>query len=154
MISEGDRAPDFELFDKGGKIVKLSDFIGKKVVIYFYPKDNTPGCTRQACAFRNAYDEFQKREIIVIGISKDSMKSHINFAKKYSLPFVLLSDPEQKAIKAYGVSQEKKIFGLFTIGVNRSTFVIGESGKVIKVFSKANPKTNASDILAALESLH
>lgn len=111
MLKIGEKAPEFTLNDKDGREVSLSDFAGKKVVLYFYPKDNTPGCTRQACAFAGLYDEFQKRGVEVIGISRDSTASHVRFAEKYALPFLLLSDPELTAIKAYGVWQEKKLYG-------------------------------------------
>jgi peroxiredoxin Q/BCP len=136
--------------DHKNKQVSLSDFLGKKVVVYFYPKDDTPGCTRQACAFRDAYEGFKEKDVVVIGISKDDIESHVKFAEKYDLPFILLADPELQAIEAYGVWQEKTMFGKKSMGVARSTFVINEEGKVIKVFKKANPDTNASEILEFL----
>ena len=148
MIEVGTKAPDFSLEDKDGNIVKLSDFLGKKVVVYFYPKDNTPGCTRQACAFGARYKEFEKKGIVVIGISKDSVASHQKFADKYSLPFILLSDTELEAIKAYGVWQEKKLYGKVSMGVVRSTFIIDENGIVERVMPKVKPDTNAEEILA------
>jgi len=148
MLTVGMKAPDFTLNDKDGKSVSLSDFIGKKVVVYFYPKDNTPGCTRQACAFAGAYDEFKAKDVEVIGISKDSTASHVKFAEKYDLPFILLSDPELEAIKAYGVWQEKKLYGKVSMGVVRTTFVIDEEGKVERVMPKVKPDTNAAEILA------
>lgn len=150
MIEAGIKAPNFTLIDKNGKEVSLSDFLGKKVVLYFYPKDNTPGCTRQACAFAGAYSEFVKRGIEVIGISKDSVASHVKFAEKYGLPFVLLSDPELEAIKAYGVWQEKKLYGKISMGVVRTTFIINEEGVIEKIMPKVKPDTNASEILAQL----
>ena len=150
MLNIGDKAPDFTLCDKNGSPVSLSDFLGKKVVVYFYPKDNTPGCTRQACAFAGAYQEFKSKNVEVIGISKDSVASHVKFAEKYDLPFVLLSDPELAAIKAYGVWQEKKNYGKISMGVVRSTFIIDEKGYIEKVMPKVKPDTNAAEILAQL----
>ena len=150
MLNIGDKAPEFTLKDKEGKEVSLSDFAGKKVVVYFYPKDNTPGCTRQACAFAGLYGEFQKRGVEVIGISRDSAASHVKFAEKYNLPFILLSDPELAAIQAYGVWQEKKLYGKITMGVVRTTFLIDEQGRIEKVMSKVKPDTNAAEILAQL----
>ena len=151
MLNIGDRAPDFTLNDKDGKDVSLSDFAGKKVVLYFYPKDNTPGCTRQACAFATAYDEFQQKGVQVIGISRDSVASHLKFAEKYNLPFVLLSDPDLEAIQAYGVWQEKKLYGKVSMGVVRTTFIIDEEGMIEKVMPKVKPDTNAAEILAELK---
>ena len=150
MLREGVRAPAFALEDKDGKTVSLSDFLGKKVVLYFYPKDNTPGCTRQACAFAAAYGEFEKKNAVVIGVSKDSVPSHERFAKKYNLPFVLLSDPELQAIQAYGVWQEKKLYGKTSMGVVRTTFLIDEQGKIMKVMPKVKPDTNAAEVLEIL----
>ena len=150
MLKIEDRAPNFTLNDKNGDPVSLSDFLGKKVVLYFYPKDNTPGCTRQACAFASAYDEFKSRGVEVIGISKDSVASHVKFAEKYSLPFVLLADPERQAIEAYGVWQEKKMCGKVGFGVIRTTFVIDENGFIERVMPKVKPDTNAAEILAEL----
>lgn len=129
----------------------MSDFKGKKVIVYFYPKDNTPGCTRQACAFRNAYDGFKKEDIQVIGISKDSIKSHQKFAEKHELPFILLSDPDLVAIKAFDVWKEKKMYGKTALGVVRATYIIDENGIIEKVFEKAKPDTNAQEILEYLE---
>ena len=151
MLAVNTKAPDFTLQDKDGNSVSLSDFHGKKIILYFYPKDNTPGCTRQACAFAKAYDEFKKDNIVVIGISKDSVASHQKFAEKYSLPFVLLADPELLAIKAYDVWQEKKLYGKVSMGVVRTTYIINEQGVIEKVMPKVKPDTNAADILAYLK---
>ena len=150
MLEIGMKAPNFTLKDKNGNDVSLSDFIGKKVVLYFYPKDNTPGCTRQACAFAGAYKQFEAKGVEVIGISKDSVASHVKFAEKYDLPFVLLSDPDRIAIEAYGVWQEKKMYGKVTFGVVRTTFIIDENGNIEKVMPKVKPDTNAADILVEL----
>ncbi|MBQ1169323.1 MAG: thioredoxin-dependent thiol peroxidase [Oscillospiraceae bacterium] len=150
MLEIGMKAPDFTLSDKDGNAVSLSDFLGKKVVLYFYPKDNTPGCSRQACAFAAAYEIFRARNVAVIGISKDSVASHQKFARKYNLPFVLLSDPERQAIEAYGVWQEKKLYGKVSMGVVRTTFLIDELGYIAKVMPKVKPDTNAAEILACL----
>lgn len=150
MLEVNTIAPDFTLQDKDGNSVSLSDFRGRKIVLYFYPKDNTPGCSRQACAFAKAYEAFKKDNIAVIGISKDSVASHQKFAEKYSLPFVLLSDPELLAIKAYDVWQEKKLYGKVSMGVVRSTYIIDEKCVIEKVMPKAKPDTNAAEILAYL----
>jgi len=151
MLDVGVEAPDFTLNDGNGAPVTLSSFRGKKVVLYFYPKDNTPGCTRQACAFAASYAEFQKRGIVVIGISKDSVESHRKFAEKHHLPFILLADPELNAIQSYGVWQEKKLCGKVSFGVVRTTFIIDEAGKIARVMPKVKPDTNAVDILAELK---
>ena len=150
MLEIGMKAPNFTLKDKNGNDVSLSDFIGKKVVLYFYPKDNTPGCTRQACAFAGAYKQFEAKGVEVIGISKDSVASHVKFAEKYDLPFVLLSDPDRVAIEAYGVWQEKKQYGKVAFGVVRTTFIIDANGNIEKIMPKVKPDTNAADILAEL----
>ena len=150
MLEVGMKAPDFTLLDKEGKEVSLSDFLGKKVVVYFYSKDNTPGCTRQACAFQSNLQEFKKRNIEVVGISKDSVSSHQKFSEKHGLEFILLSDPERKAIESFGVWQEKKLYGKVSMGVVRTTFIIDENGIVEKVMPKVKPDTNAIDILAQI----
>ena len=150
MLEVGMKAPQFTLPDKDGNMVSLTDFIGKKVVLYFYPKDSTPGCTRQACAFAGAYESFKDNDIVVIGISKDSVASHKKFAEKYDLPFILISDKELDAIQAYGVWQEKKLYGKVSFGVVRTTFIIDEAGNIEKVMKKVKPDTNAEEILAAL----
>ena len=152
MLEIGMKAPDFTLPDKEGKPVTLSSFLGQKVVVYFYPKDNTPGCTRQACAFAADYAEFKRRGITVIGISKDSVASHQKFAEKYNLPFILLSDPDRIAIEAYGVWQEKKMAGKVGMGVVRTTFLINEEGNISAVMPKVKPDTNAAEILAMTEA--
>ena len=150
MLEVGAKAPPFTLADKDGNSVSLSDFRGKKVVLYFYPRDNTPGCTRQACAFAKNYEEFKRKDVVVIGISKDSVASHQKFAEKYALPFILLSDPDRQAIEAYDVWREKKNYGKVTMGVVRSTYLIDEQGVIEKVMPKIKPDTNASEILAYL----
>ena len=150
MLKAQMKAPDFSLPDKDGNTVRLSDFQGKKVVLYFYPKDNTPGCTRQASAFAASYEQFKAQDATVIGISKDSVASHLKFAQKYDLPFILLSDPELQAIQAYGVWQEKKLYGKVSMGVVRTTYIIDEQGNIEKVMPKVKPDTNAAEILAYL----
>ena len=150
MLETGSIAPNFTLNDKDGKEITLSNFLGKKVVVYFYPKDNTPGCTRQACAFRDNYQIFEEKNIIVIGISKDGEQSHQNFSQKYNLPFILLSDPDLYVIKKFGVWKEKINFGVKSMGVVRSTFIIDEQGIIEKIFKRAKPDTNAEDILKYL----
>ena len=150
MLEVGAKAPEFTLPDKDGNPVSLSDFAGKKVVLYFYPRDNTPGCTRQACAFAAAYEDFKAMDAAVIGVSKDSAASHQRFAEKHGLPFVLLSDPELTAIQAYGVWQEKKLYGEVSMGVVRTTFIIDEQGRIEKVMPKVKPDTNAAEILSYL----
>ena len=147
MLEIGTKAPDFTLQDQEGKEVRLSDFAGKRVVLYFYPRDNTPGCTRQACAFAQNFEGFRSQDVAVIGISKDSVASHQKFAQKYDLPFILLSDPELQAIHAYGVWQEKKLYGKVSMGVVRSTYIIDPQGMIEKVMPKVKPDTNATEIL-------
>ncbi|MCI9563066.1 MAG: thioredoxin-dependent thiol peroxidase [Oscillospiraceae bacterium] len=147
MLEVGMKAPAFTLPDKDGNLVSLSDFAGKRVVLYFYPRDNTPGCTRQACAFAAAYEAFKALDAVVIGVSKDSAASHQKFAQKHELPFILLSDPELATIQAYGVWQEKKNYGKVSMGVVRSTFVIDGAGNIEKVMPKVKPDTNAQEIL-------
>lgn len=150
MLEVQMKAPDFCLEDQNGNTVRLSDYQGKKVVLYFYSRDNTPGCTRQACAFAESYEQFKAKDVVVIGISKDSVASHLKFAQKYDLPFILLSDPELQAIQAYDVWKEKKLYGKVSMGVIRSTFIINEQGVIEKVMPKVKPDTNADDILAYL----
>ena len=150
MLEVGTKAPDFALLNQDGETVRLSDFLGKRVVLYFYPRDNTPGCTRQARAFAERYEEFQALDVVVIGISKDSVASHVKFAQKQALPFVLLSDPELQVIQAYGVWQEKKLYGKVSMGVVRSTYLIDPEGKIERVMPKVKPDTNAAEILQYL----
>lgn len=152
MLEAGTKAPEIVLNDKDGNEVKLSDFKGQRVVVYFYPRDNTPGCTRQACAFRDEFSGYKALGIPVIGISKDSAASHQRFAEKNELPFVLLADPELKAIKDYDVWQEKKMYGKVSMGVVRSTYLIGADGIIEKVWKKAKPDTNAKEILEYINS--
>ena len=151
MLKIGDKAPEFTLQDKNGNEISLTSFLGKKIVLYFYPKDSTPGCTRQACAFASAYEQFKSNDVVVIGVSKDSISSHVKFAEKYNLPFILLSDPERKAIEAYGVWQEKKMCGKVGMGVVRTTFIIDENGNIEKIMDKVKPDTNAQEILEYLQ---
>ena len=150
MLEIGVKAPAFTLSDQNGNPVSLSDFAGRKVVLYFYPRDNTPGCTRQACAFAGSYEAFKAMDVVVIGVSKDSVASHVKFAAKHELPFILLADPELQAIKAFDVWQEKKNYGKVSMGVVRSTYVIDENGMIEKVMPKVKPDTNAAEILAYL----
>jgi thioredoxin-dependent peroxiredoxin len=152
MIAEGQEAPDFELTSDAGETVKLSELRGKPVVLYFYPKDDTPGCTTQACGIRDAYGEFERAGAVVLGVSPDSERSHVKFRDKYELPFTLLADTEHEVADRYGVWGEKKFMGKQYMGVSRSTFVIDEGGKVKKVFEKVTPATHADDVLAALAS--
>ena len=151
LLTPGTPAPDFTLPDQSGNPVRLSDFRGKTVVLYFYPKDNTPGCTRQACAFAAAYEAFRSRNAVVIGVSKDSTASHQRFAAKYDLPFVLLSDPERQAIEAYGVWQDKKMCGKVSMGVVRSTYVIDGDGVIRHALPKVKPDTNPAEVLELLQ---
>ena len=153
MLEIGMKAPDFTLNDPSGKPVTLSSFAGQRVVLYFYPKDNTPGCTRQACGFAAQYEALKKLNATVIGISRDSTASHEKFAAKYALPFILLSDPERIAIEAYGVWQEKKMAGKVGMGVVRSTFIIDEKGTVAATMPKVKPDTNPLDVLEAIQAL-
>ena len=151
MLQIGTQAPDFTLTDKDGNAVSLADFKGKKVVLYFYPRDNTPGCTRQACAFASRHADFSAKNTVVIGVSKDSVASHLKFAQKYDLPFVLLSDPELQAIQAYDVWKEKKLYGKVSMGVVRTTYLIDEEGVIRWAKEKVKPDENAGELLALLE---
>ena len=152
MVSEGSPAPDFELASSTGERVKLSDFRGRPVVLYFYPKDDTPGCTTQACGIRDAYDEFERAGAVVLGISPDDERSHAKFKEKYDLPFTLLADTDHAVADEYGVWGEKSFAGRKYMGVERSTFVIAEDGTVKKVMRKVKPVTHADDVLATLRS--
>ncbi len=152
MLTVGMQAPDFTLNDQYGQAVTLSDLRGKRVVVYFYAKDNTPGCTRQACAYAGRLHAFAERGVTVIGISRDSVAAHAKFAEKHGLNFILLSDPERMAIEGFGVWQEKKLYGKVSMGTVRSTFVIGPDGVVEHVIPKAKPDTDAETILALLDS--
>ena len=148
-LKEGDKAPDFKVQDAEGKVVKLKDLRGKKVVLYFYPKDDTPGCTKEACAFRDSFGKFKKRGIEVLGVSLDSEKSHQKFAKKFDLPFRLLADTDRAVSESYGTYGKKKFMGREYMGVNRMTFLIDEKGKIKKIYNKVKPEEHADEVLAA-----
>ncbi len=150
MVEEGKPAPDFELTSDAGQRVKLSDFRGKPVVLYFYPKDDTPGCTTQACGIRDAYGEFQDKGAVVLGVSPDGEADHVKFRDKYELPFTLLADPEHRVSEDYGVWKERTAYGKTFMGIERSTFLIDSEGNVAKVMRKVKPDTHADDVLAAL----
>jgi peroxiredoxin Q/BCP len=150
VIEEGKPAPDFELTSDSGKSVKLSELRGSPVVLYFYPKDDTPGCTTQACGIRDAYGEFERAGAVVLGVSPDDEASHVKFRSKYELPFTLLADTDHAVAEQYGVWGEKTYAGKTYLGVNRSTFVIGADGTVKKVMHDVKPATHADDVLAAL----
>jgi thioredoxin-dependent peroxiredoxin len=152
MVEEGKPAPDFELTSDGGETVKLSDFRGKQVVLYFYPKDDTPGCTAQACGIRDVYAEFEREGAVVLGVSPDDERSHVKFKEKYSLPFTLLADAGHEVADEYGVWAEKTYAGKTYWGVDRSTFVIDEGGTVKKVMHKVKPDTHADEVLATLRT--
>jgi peroxiredoxin Q/BCP len=150
-ISAGGQAPDFTLPDDEGRMHTLSDYLGKPVVLYFYPKDNTSGCTKEACGFRDDYSAYQDAGVTILGVSPDSSKSHANFRTKYDLPFTLLADPEREVIKMYGAWGLKKMYGREYEGILRTTFLIGEDGNILKVFEKVKPANHSAEILAALE---
>ena len=149
MIKEGDAAPDFEARDAEGDNVRLSDLRGQKVVLYFYPKDDTPGCTKEACSFRDSFAQFRRRGIKVLGVSLDDERSHRKFADKYKLPFTLLADTDHAVAEAYGVYGEKQFMGKKYMGVSRKTFLIDEQGKIKKVFDKVNVEEHADEVLKA-----
>ena len=150
MVEEGKPAPDFELSTDSGARVKLSSLRGKPVVLYFYPKDDTPGCTTQACGIRDAYADFRERGAVVLGVSPDDQASHVKFKEKYSLPFTLLADPEHRVAEQYGVWKERNMYGKKSMGIERSTFVIDADGNVAKVMRRVKPDTHAADVLATL----
>lgn len=150
MVSEGAPAPEFTLESDAGESVSLSDFRGKPVVLYFYPKDDTPGCTTQACGIRDAYGEFERAGAVVLGVSPDSVARHVKFREKYGLPFTLLSDPDHEVADRYGVWGEKKYMGRAYMGVERSTFLIAPDGTVAKAMRGVKPATHADDVLAVL----
>jgi peroxiredoxin Q/BCP len=149
MPKAGDKAPGFSLPDQAGKIHKLTDYSGKKVVLYFYPKDDTPGCTKEACSFRDSFEAFKKAGIVVLGVSVDDTASHTKFVKKYNLPFTLLADTDKKTVEAYGVWGEKSMYGKKFMGTNRTTFLIDEKGNIVRVFDKVKPDEHAKEVLAA-----
>lgn len=151
MLSVGKQAPSFALRDQNGRTHKLEDYLGSWLVIYFYPKDNTPGCTKEACSFRDLYDVFKDQGINVLGISKDSISSHANFTDRYSLPFPLLSDPEHKIIEKYGAWQEKTSFGNTYFGTARVTYIIDPKGKIARAYPKVNPINHAAEVKAFLD---
>lgn len=152
MLKEGDKAPDFVLKNEQDQDVALSNFLGKKVVLYFYPKDNTPGCTTEACSFRDIYDDILDAGAVVIGISKDSISSHEKFKNKHQLPFYLLSDTDHSVIESYGAWKEKKMFGKVTMGIVRSTYIIDETGIIIKVYPKVKIDSHSKEVLEVLKS--
>ncbi|MDX6511992.1 MAG: thioredoxin-dependent peroxiredoxin [Gaiellaceae bacterium] len=152
MVAEGEPAPDFTLTSDGGDQVRLSDFKGKPVVLYFYPKDDTPGCTTEACAFRDSYDAYLERDAVILGVSPDTRESHEKFKTKYELPFTLLADPEHEAAEAYGVWREKKNYGKTYMGIDRSTFVIDPEGNVRKAMRGIKVPGHADEVLEALSA--
>jgi peroxiredoxin Q/BCP len=151
MLKEGTIAPNFTAKNTNGETVRLKDLRGQKVVLYFYPKDDTPGCTKEACSFRDAFSQFKKRKIEVLGVSVDSEASHKKFTAKYKLPFTLLADPDHSIADTYGVYGEKKFMGRTYMGVKRITFLIDEKGKIRKVFEKVKPEEHAQEVLEAFE---
>jgi thioredoxin-dependent peroxiredoxin len=150
LLEVGTEAPHFKAVDQDGKTIALSDFTGKKVLLYFYPKDSTPGCTKEACAFRDHWSAFQQRNVEILGVSIDDAKSHKSFAKKYDLPFTLLADPDKSLVQAYGVWGEKSLYGKKYLGTHRVTYLIDESGRIAAVFPKVKPEKHAAEILAVL----
>jgi peroxiredoxin Q/BCP len=150
MLKEGDRAPAFTLESDSGKKVSLKDFKGKTVILYFYPKDMTSGCTQQACDFRDQHSKFKRKDAVILGVSKDSIPSHIKFRDKYSLPFLLLSDPDTEVCEVYGVWKEKSMYGRKYMGVERTTFVISPEGKIQKIYSKVKVKGHIEEVLSEI----
>jgi thioredoxin-dependent peroxiredoxin len=150
LLEVGTEAPHFKATDQDGKTIALSDFKGKMVLLYFYPKDNTPGCTKEACAFRDHWSAFQQLNVAILGVSIDDGKSHESFAKKYNLPFTLLADPEKALVQAYGVWGEKSLYGRKYLGTHRVTYLIDEAGRIAAVFPKVKPEKHAAEILAVL----
>ena len=150
MLEKGTKAPEFSLPDENGEIRNLSDYKGKKLILYFYPRDNTPGCTKQACGFANLYPQFSEKDVEIIGISKDSVASHKKFKEKYSLPFTILSDTELQIIQAYDVWQEKKLYGKTSMGIVRTTYLIDENGVIIKAMDKVKAAENPEEMLGLL----
>jgi thioredoxin-dependent peroxiredoxin len=150
VVEEGHEAPDFELTSDAGEQVRLSQFRGKPVVLYFYPRDDTPGCTAQACGIRDSYEDFEQRGAVVLGVSPDEESSHVKFKQKYGLPFTLLADPDHDVAEKYGVWGERKYMGRTYMGVERSTFLIDEDGRIAKVMRRVKPDTHASQVLEAL----
>jgi peroxiredoxin Q/BCP len=150
MVEEGKPAPEFELASDSGEQVKLSQLRGSPVVLYFYPKDDTPGCTTQACGIRDVYADFRDRGAVVLGVSPDDEASHVKFKEKYSLPFTLLADPEHRVAEEYGVWKERNMYGKKSMGIERSTFVIDADGNVVKALRRVKPETHAADVLSAL----
>ena len=153
MLSENSKAPDFELQDENGKLHKLSDYAGKPVVLYFYPKDDTPGCTIEACNFRDNYSDFEKAHIQILGVSVDSVQSHKKFKEKYALPFPLLSDADHKVVEQYEVWKEKKMMGKTFMGITRTTYIIDRNGKIAKVFKDVKPSEHSREVMDALDDL-
>jgi len=149
-LKEGDQAPEFTALTNGGGKVSLADFKGKNVILYFYPRDNTPGCTKEACAFRDEFAAFKKKGVVVLGVSTDSAKSHDKFVEKQKLPFTLLADEDKKIVQAYGVWGEKRFMGMKFMGTNRVTFLIGPDGRIKKIWPKVKPAQHAEEVLAAL----
>jgi thioredoxin-dependent peroxiredoxin len=149
-LREGDMAPDFSVAASGGERISLSDFKGRNVVLYFYPKDNTPGCTKEACGFRDGFSEFKKRGAVVLGVSTDPVKSHEKFPEKFKLPFPLLADEDRKIVEAYGVWGEKSFLGRKYLGTHRVTFLIGSNGRIKKIWPRVKPDAHAAEVLAAL----